>query len=279
MKVRMRPLCRPGRREAQRAAESGRQRRREIVHPQGRLGAGDFQPDPDRERDRRQQRRARGAHEAGTAVGQLHESGIDTDSRRRERCPPALNARIGPPPGPPRRAPTIAVVFGRTNFQLARVFGIRIGVGISWFVLLFILIFVLTPAFHTMLGGSRTTAYVVAVASVLSFFVSIILHELGHALVARRSGMTVGGIDLWALGGITRTSDSRTPGAEARVAAAGPLVTFAADRRLRGGRTADRRQATTSSKSRSPAPAYTPRRRSCGSAGWRRSTRSCCCST
>src|SRR6202022_1159831 len=110
----------------------------------------------------------------------------------------------------------------RTNFQLARVFGIRIGVGISWFFVLFIFIFAVNKPFHDMLGGSRTTAYLVAGASVLSFFASLILHELGHALVARRNGLPVAGIDLWALGGITRGSESENPGMEFRVAAAGP---------------------------------------------------------
>jgi Zn-dependent protease len=115
----------------------------------------------------------------------------------------------------------------RTNFQLARIFGIRIGVGMSWFVVLGLFIVVVTKPFHEMLGGSRTTAYAVAVASVLSFFASLVLHELGHALVARRNGLIVAGIDLWAFGGITRTSESKDPGMEFRVAAAGPLVTLA----------------------------------------------------
>jgi Zn-dependent protease len=114
----------------------------------------------------------------------------------------------------------------RTNFQLARIFGIRIGVGISWFFVLFFFIFVVTPYFHEVLGGSRTTAYLIAVASVLSFFGSLILHELGHALIARRNGLTVSGIDLWAFGGITRVSESENPGMEFRVAVAGPLVTL-----------------------------------------------------
>ncbi len=114
----------------------------------------------------------------------------------------------------------------RTNFQLARVFGIRIGVGFSCFVVLFVLIFVFTPYFHEVLGGSRTTAYLVAVASVLSLFASLILHELGHAIVARRNGLTVAGIDLWAFGGMTRTTESPNPGVEFRVAGAGPLVTL-----------------------------------------------------
>ena len=115
----------------------------------------------------------------------------------------------------------------RTNFQLARVFGIRIGVGISWFVVLFLFIIIVTPYFHEVLGGSNTTAYLVSVASVLSFFVSVILHELGHALVARRNGLKVLGIDLWAFGGITRASEPDSPMTELRVAAAGPVVTIA----------------------------------------------------
>ncbi len=114
----------------------------------------------------------------------------------------------------------------RTNFQLARIFGIRVGVGFSWFVVLFIFIIFITPIFHNQLGGSRTTAYLVAVASVLSFFASLVLHELGHALVARRRGLQVAGIDLWALGGTTRTEETKDPGTEFRVAAAGPLVTL-----------------------------------------------------
>jgi Zn-dependent protease len=115
----------------------------------------------------------------------------------------------------------------RSNFQLARIFGIRIGVGISWFVVLFFFIYIFTPVFHKALGGSETTAYVVAVASVLSFFASLIMHELGHAVVARRNGLAVAGIDLWAFGGITRTSGAaQTPGVQFRIAAAGPAVTF-----------------------------------------------------
>jgi len=115
----------------------------------------------------------------------------------------------------------------RANLQLARIFGIRIGVGISWFAVLFFFMYAVTDPFHKMLGGSLTTAYLVAVASVLSFFASLILHELGHALVARRRGLPVAGIDLWALGGMTRAGEPESPGTELRVAIAGPLVTLA----------------------------------------------------
>jgi Zn-dependent protease len=116
----------------------------------------------------------------------------------------------------------------RSSIQLARVFGIRITVGASWFLALFLYIFISNGYFHEVLGGSATRAYLVAVASVLAFFVSLVLHELGHALVARRNGLQVAGIELWAFGGITRTVGMvDTPGPEFRVAAAGPLVTLA----------------------------------------------------
>ncbi len=119
------------------------------------------------------------------------------------------------------------VVRLRSSIQLARVFGIRVSVGISWFLALFLYIYISNGYFHEVLGGSATTAYLVAVASVLSFFVSLILHELGHALVARRNGLQVAGIELWAFGGITRTMGVMSgPGPEFRVAVAGPLVTL-----------------------------------------------------
>jgi Zn-dependent protease len=115
----------------------------------------------------------------------------------------------------------------RTNFQLARVFGIRIGVSASWFVVLFVMIYVLSGYFHTVLGGSQSTAYVVAVAGALGYFASLILHELGHALVARRLGIPIAGIDLWFFGGLSHMRrEPETAGEEFKVAAAGPLVTL-----------------------------------------------------
>jgi Zn-dependent protease len=116
----------------------------------------------------------------------------------------------------------------RTNFQLARVFGIRIGVSASWFVVLFLLIYYLSEHFHELLGGSQSTAYLVAVAGALGYFASLILHELGHALVARRLGIPIAGIDLWFFGGLSHMRrEPETAGEEFKVAAAGPAVTLA----------------------------------------------------
>jgi Zn-dependent protease len=116
----------------------------------------------------------------------------------------------------------------RTNFQLARVFGIRIGVSASWFFVLFILILWLSNSyFHELVGGSKTTDYLVAVAGALGYFASLILHELGHALAARRVGIPIAGIDLWFFGGLSHLRrEPQTPGEELKVAAAGPAVTL-----------------------------------------------------
>jgi Zn-dependent protease len=114
-----------------------------------------------------------------------------------------------------------------SSIQIARVFGIRIGASPSWFVVLFVLIYILSDHFRGRIGGTATEGYLVAVAAVLLFFGSIILHELGHALAARREQIATTAIDLWFFGGIAKLSrDTQSPGAEFKIAGAGPAVTF-----------------------------------------------------
>src|SRR5215210_5988857 len=113
------------------------------------------------------------------------------------------------------------------SFQLARVLGIRVGVNASWFVVLFLFIYLFQGQFEGILAASDTVVFAVAVAAALLFFASILLHELGHAFAARREGIEVSGIELFLFGGVMNMSrDTDTPGAEFRVAAAGPLVTL-----------------------------------------------------
>jgi Zn-dependent protease len=117
---------------------------------------------------------------------------------------------------------------GSRSLPLLRIFGIRVGVNYSWFLVLFVVIFVLWDSLSETLDASSTTVYVVAVVAAASFFGSILLHELGHALAARREGIVVDGIDLFLFGGVMRMSrETDSPGAEFRVAVAGPVVTLA----------------------------------------------------
>jgi Zn-dependent protease len=116
---------------------------------------------------------------------------------------------------------------GSRSLPLLRIFGIRVGVNYSWFLVLFVVIFVLWDSLSETLDASETTVYVVAVVAAASFFASIVAHELGHALAARREGIAVEGIDLFLFGGVMKMSrDTDSPGAEFRVAVAGPLVTL-----------------------------------------------------
>ncbi len=113
---------------------------------------------------------------------------------------------------------------------LFHVRGIRIGVDYSWFFVLFLIIIWLSGFYRDVLGAEQdaTGPYLLALASALLFFGSILLHELGHAFVALRHGIGIDGITLWMFGGVARLqSDSDSPGTEFKVAIAGPIVTAA----------------------------------------------------
>jgi Zn-dependent protease len=117
----------------------------------------------------------------------------------------------------------------RGAVTLFHVRGIRIGIDYSWFFVLFLIIFVLSDSYRSVLDRPSGDAlpYVLAVASALAFFASILLHELGHAFVALRRGIGISDITLWMFGGVARmTKDSDSPSTEFQVAIAGPLVTL-----------------------------------------------------
>src|SRR5271167_2988858 len=103
----------------------------------------------------------------------------------------------------------------RSSIKLIDIFGIRIGVDAGWFLILFVLIFMLSPNFRGTLHSSDGVAYLTTVATVLLVYFSLIVHELGHALVARRQGIAVERIELFLFGGLTHMSrDAATPAEE-----------------------------------------------------------------
>ena len=113
------------------------------------------------------------------------------------------------------------------SIKLLDLFGIRISVDAGWFLTLFLVILWLSPSFRTTLNSTDGVAYLTTVVSALLFFASLVVHELGHAVVARRNGIEVRNIQLFLFGGLTQMSrEARTPGEEFRIAAAGPAATF-----------------------------------------------------
>ena len=134
-------------------------------------------------------------------------------------------------------------MFGGGSIQLVRVGGIRIGVEPSWFLILFLIIWSLSGEYGDLFPGEEGKAFALAVISALLFFVSVLLHELGHAVVAIRNGIGIQGIDLWLFGGVAKMDrDTDSAGVEFRVAVAGPLVTLAIALAALRGRRPDRRQ-------------------------------------
>ena len=85
----------------------------------------------------------------------------------------------------------------------------------------------LSGSFRQQLQSSDGVAYLTTVVTVLVLYASLIVHELGHAIAARRQGIEVRRIELFLFGGLTQMSrDPASPGEEFKVAAAGPLATL-----------------------------------------------------
>jgi Zn-dependent protease/CBS domain-containing protein len=115
------------------------------------------------------------------------------------------------------------------SFTVGRIFGIPFGINWSWLVVVALMVWSLGrgvfPAQNP--GLSHTAYYAMAAVAAVAFFVSLLLHELGHALVAQREGMEIEGITLWLFGGVARFRGMfPSAGAEFRIAVAGPLVTL-----------------------------------------------------
>lgn len=116
------------------------------------------------------------------------------------------------------------------SIRLGRIAGVTIG--LNWSVLLIAWLLSWSLASHrlpTSHPGHTTGAYWTAgVVTALVFFMSLLAHEMGHALVARRHGVRVEGITLWLFGGVAKLGgEAATPAAEFRIAAVGPAVSLA----------------------------------------------------
>ena len=115
------------------------------------------------------------------------------------------------------------------NVRLGRIAGIPVGVNWSIVVIFFLLAWELADL---VLPGDHPRHAVVlywvvgGVATVL-FFASLLAHEVSHAVVAKRNGIGVRRITLWLFGGVSELDkDALTPGADFRIAIAGPVTSF-----------------------------------------------------
>ncbi|MFP3987404.1 site-2 protease family protein [Streptomyces sp. E11-3] len=115
----------------------------------------------------------------------------------------------------------------KETLPLGRIAGVR--VGLHWSVLVIVVLVALMlasgrfPTAHP--GESAWTYWGLGLVTAVALLVSLLAHELAHAVVARRNGVEVDGITLWMLGGVARLrSEAREPRADFRIAVVGPLV-------------------------------------------------------
>jgi len=115
------------------------------------------------------------------------------------------------------------------NIRLGRIAGVRVGVNWSVVVIFWLLTWELAvlvlPGDHP---HQPTAIYWVAgIATTILFFVSLLAHEVSHAVVAKHNGIGVRRITLWLFGGVSELeSEALTPGADFRIAVVGPITSF-----------------------------------------------------
>ena len=116
----------------------------------------------------------------------------------------------------------------QAQVKVGRVAGISIGLHYSWFIIAFLIIFSLSGHFGAVMPQwSSTTIWSAAIVTGLLFFVTLLLHELAHSLLAKAKGLRVRNITLFALGGVSQI-ESEAPDAmsEFWIAIVGPLTSL-----------------------------------------------------
>jgi Zn-dependent protease len=133
---------------------------------------------------------------------------------------PQQGGQLAQDPPPPRRGPGIVI---------GRPFGIPVYVSPYWFVVAAVLVVLYSRPGTLPANVQGTTArYVVAASFVILLYASVLLHELGHCVVARAFKLPVRRILLYPLGGFSEIEqEAPTPGQEFAISAAGPAVSLA----------------------------------------------------
>jgi Zn-dependent protease/CBS domain-containing protein len=114
---------------------------------------------------------------------------------------------------------------GQHGIVVARPFGIPVYISPYWFIIAGVFIVIYANDLSASLSGNMR--YVVAAAFVILLYVSVLVHELAHSVVARGYGLPVRRILLYPLGGVSEIErEAPTPGREFIVAGAGPALSL-----------------------------------------------------
>jgi len=115
-----------------------------------------------------------------------------------------------------------------SNVKLGRISGIEIGLHYSWFIIAALIVFSLGEHFRQVNPNwGAGEIWIAALFTAVLFFVTLLLHELAHSLVAQSRGLKVRAITLFALGGVSQIQDDATDAkTEFWVAIAGPIASL-----------------------------------------------------
>jgi len=117
----------------------------------------------------------------------------------------------------------------RQSVPLGRIFGISISLDYSWFLIFALMTWLLARSYFPaeFKHWSRAEYWGVAAATTIMLFVSVLLHELGHSVVALSYKIPVRRINLFLFGGVSEIgAEAPSPKAELLIAAAGPMVSL-----------------------------------------------------
>ena len=117
----------------------------------------------------------------------------------------------------------------QAQVKFGRIAGISIGLHFSWFIIAFLIVLSLIGHFSAVMPQwGSVTIWSVAIVTGLLFFVTLLLHELAHSLLAKSRGLKVRAITLFALGGVSQI-ESEAPDASSEfwIAIVGPLTSLA----------------------------------------------------
>ena len=114
--------------------------------------------------------------------------------------------------------------------SLGRIAGIHISLDYSWFIIFALVIWSLAAGYFPRSSPGQTpgTYWLAGLIATLFFFISILVHELSHALMSRRAGLHVPEITLFIFGGMAHLAEeAQDPKTEFGIAIVGPLTSFA----------------------------------------------------
>ena len=117
----------------------------------------------------------------------------------------------------------------RGSWRVGSIAGIEIGIHYTWLLALFIFTWLLGQGFSINYPGWQSYLYwITGFLATFTLFVSVLIHELAHSLVARARGLPVSSITLFILGGVSNLSEEpEKPGVEFVMAIVGPLTSLA----------------------------------------------------